>query len=104
MHTNLVVALCLLLPVSVVAQTRAERSAEFLDDYQRARSSLDSGNFGRAVPILEALLEIDPENGDLYYGLGQAYIRFGRREQAVELLMTAFEMGSQGNDYSTFDT
>ncbi len=27
-------------------------------------------------------------------------MRFGRREQAVELLMTAFEKGSQGNDYS----
>ena len=102
MHKRLVVALLLLLAADIGAQdTRAARDAETLDDYQRARSALDLGSFARAIPILEGLLERDPENGDLYYGLGTAYARFGRRQLAVELLMTAFEKGSPGNTYNT---
>jgi len=48
-----------------------------------AGTAYEAGDYGRAVTLYEALLDLGWKNGTVYYNLGNAYLRGGELGRAI---------------------
>ena len=56
----------------------------------------EQGKYAECQPLLEQVLEIDPNNNIAWYNMACVHSRAGRRDQAVESLNAAVEHGYSG--------
>ncbi len=59
-----------------------------IDDFEKARSAYESGDFQAAADIYEKFATVQP-NGNLFYNLGSTYQRLGRTGDATAALLAA---------------
>lgn len=89
------------LPPELVALTpeemarRAGQIRENIDrdiaDFNRASSMLEQGRFGEAIPLLERLHELVPDNSSINLMLGRAYLNVGQFVEAEQSLRKVLE-------------
>jgi tetratricopeptide (TPR) repeat protein len=57
--------------------TSSSSTRSVADQLEKAESAIDAGNYQEAIPILEVVVETDPENADAYNYLGFAFRNLG---------------------------
>jgi tetratricopeptide (TPR) repeat protein len=61
------------------------------------------GQYAEAASVLEQVLGIAQQNGDIYHLLGKAYYADGRMAEALDALTKASELGGDGNVISLLE-
>ncbi len=61
------------------------------DPFGYALTLLRRGELEQAIPLMESLMLVNPEDPDILYNLGMAYSDTGQLEDAIELLSQAVE-------------
>jgi tetratricopeptide (TPR) repeat protein len=87
-----------------VAEFKIELAAhpeEFFANYYLGIASTVDRNWAVAIPFLRKASEIQPNNADPYYFLGQAYLGLEKYEEAIEVLRKSISLNPylQHNDY-----
>ncbi len=72
----------------VVLEVKAKKNMKDLDNAQK---EVYEGDPGKAIPLIESLIQITPNYIHLHFLLGIAYKRNGLREKAVEAFRRALE-------------
>jgi hypothetical protein len=73
-----------------------EALVEVDDPFQELTQLLNVGRYNKAIPMGKAAIAKDPENGDAYYFLGQAYEELGKREEARALYAECVQKATKG--------
>lgn len=63
------------------------------------KMAVAGGDIQKIIPIYEKLLQIAPENPDVYYNLGVFYFNIDDRENAERFFLKAIELGNQVDAY-----
>jgi tetratricopeptide (TPR) repeat protein len=59
------------------SSTSSSSTRSVADELDKAESAIDAGNYQDAIPVLEDVVETDPENADAYNYLGFAFRNLG---------------------------
>ncbi|MGB2822486.1 MAG: tetratricopeptide repeat protein, partial [Phycisphaerae bacterium] len=75
---------------------RLEKARRIAGINRRLVRLFEAGKYTECRPLLQQILEIDPNNSIAWYNLACVYSRVGRKDKAVESLNTAVEHGYSG--------
>jgi tetratricopeptide (TPR) repeat protein len=87
--------------VSEHADTPEARGEVVYDLYRRGSELLEAGDFAAAAIPLERARRLEPDKTSIREGLGRAYFRTGRFEQAAQEFAAVVERAPV-NDYAHF--
>lgn len=63
----------------------------YLGKMNSGNAAIDAGQYGEAIDEYNEAITIDPDKGDAYIGLANAYKLSGQRDKAIEVLQQAHE-------------
>ena len=79
--------------VDVILKNAQEEMARLIDSRKtvadRAREMLRAGRLDQAVEFLEINLDIDPDDADAWYMMGEALMRSGRQKEGFQAMHKA---------------
>jgi len=79
--------------VDVILKSAQEEMARLIDSRktaaERAREMLRAGRIEQAVEFLEINLDIDPDDADSWYVMGEALMRSGRQKEGFQAMHKA---------------
>jgi tetratricopeptide (TPR) repeat protein len=59
---------------------------------ETGRASFDSGNWPAAIPLLERVVQLDPQHKQAWNDLGLAYLRVGKLDEAIRAFQSQLEV------------
>ncbi len=91
--------LALVIACIIIINNVSSQSAQYY--LNRAETYFDEGEYEKAIPEFQSVIELAPNNADVYVALGLCYHSLGRYQDAIEEYQKAIEIDpEQANAYA----